>query len=196
MGPQSPPSFPVSLPEAECLEPRRLIWGEQNATFSPGLPWQPCGPSNAHPAGRGSGPLCREEQCGPGTCTGSEASQRGGWCISGRAGLSLPFTPSRLEVLTSPGMPAHCPVFPGRHRRLIGEPLPRASLARLACHQGSPPTQEGPEASSSLGCSTDSPKPQGSGSFSRPASAALHSPHSLFSESPPQASFHRQCTPC
>lgn len=57
-------------------------------------------------------------------------------------------------------------------------------------------TQRGPRLPPAWAAALIPRSPEGSGNFSLPAPAALHSPHSLFSKCLPQASSHGQCTPC
>ena len=117
MGPYSPPSFPVALPQAECLRPREtdpswtkcyILTGSSLAAlwiqgWGPTGQWSERGERHSH--------LCRERgRVNLGACTGPEHLQL---CISGSARHSLPFPQGSKSSLDPRGLPAHCPVSPG-----------------------------------------------------------------------------------
>lgn len=113
----------LSLPEAECLEPRATNLGWTKCYILTGSPYSPYGPRD----GVASWAMLTEQGEALAACTergsvdqeptGSEHLQPGVWCTYGRAQLSLPFSQGSMS---SSALRYSLPSVPRKLQRLTG----------------------------------------------------------------------------
>lgn len=163
-------------------------WVSPGSPVDPGRGWSA---GNARSRG-GAGHLRRGSRMHPGACSGSEHRQLRGWCVSGRAGLSLPLPQDPKSSPAPRGLStAQCPQEASQADRFTpprtvwpGWPAPKCPRLQRAPSVLQPGLQhQFTEALRAVATCV-------------PASAALSSPDPLFIKPPKRPAFTGQCAPC